>query len=443
MARWLWPNQHKGYEQMCALAATGQLGGPQMFELNEHIATCGSCRKFLESVSQVSVRAIPVLACYRASAEDMTPPEGIRARFLSRLAGEGRAETSTALGLVPGPDKVQPVVGSGGRSKHQKRAPANAGQRSGWVPGLAWAGACIAACLVVGAAAFHLGERRAISKATAQASPVKSMDQAVSPEITLDHVRLLDRQRGELARELTRLKANLADAVAERVSLSTDLADTKARLAAYTVQAQGTPQKPVAEVQEAKNQIAILQGQVGRLNQRLTESEVGLGAQKQMAEELAGKLEATEADLRREQDLKSAKSELGDLVAARNLHIVDVYDADGRGKRQQPFGRVFYIENKSLVFYAYDLENSRRLNAKVIFHVWGEKAGINATTHSLGLLHNDDANQGRWAMTFDDPKVLAQINSVFVTAESANKRYDGPHGKKVLYAYFGSQPNHP
>jgi hypothetical protein len=46
-------------------------------------------------------------------------------------------------------------------------------------------------------------------------------------------------------------------------------------------------------------------------------------------------------------------------------------------------------------------------------------------------------------MTFDDPKVLAQINSVFVTAESANKHYDEPHGKKVLFAYFGSQPNHP
>jgi len=46
-------------------------------------------------------------------------------------------------------------------------------------------------------------------------------------------------------------------------------------------------------------------------------------------------------------------------------------------------------------------------------------------------------------MTFDDSKVLSQINSVFVTVESANKHYDTPHGKKVLYAYFGGQPNHP
>lgn len=36
-----------------------------------------------------------------------------------------------------------------------------------------------------------------------------------------------------------------------------------------------------------------------------------------------------------------------------------------------------------------------------------------------------------------------QINSVFVTAESAHKHPDEPHGKKVLYAYFGSPLNHP
>jgi hypothetical protein len=46
-------------------------------------------------------------------------------------------------------------------------------------------------------------------------------------------------------------------------------------------------------------------------------------------------------------------------------------------------------------------------------------------------------------MTFDDPNVLSQINSVFVTAETSNKHYDEPHGKKVLFAYFGSAPNHP
>lgn len=43
---------------------------------------------------------------------------------------------------------------------------------------------------------------------------------------------------------------------------------------------------------------------------------------------------------------------------------------------------------------------------------------MNDVTHSRGILHKEGAKQSRWAMTFDDPKVLTQINAVFVTAES-------------------------
>jgi|HubBroStandDraft_2_1064218.scaffolds.fasta_scaffold2319534_1 hypothetical protein len=49
----------------------------------------------------------------------------------------------------------------------------------------------------------------------------------------------------------------------------------------------------------------------------------------------------------------------------------------------------------------------------------------------------------RRALTFDDPKVLARINSVYVTAESGTTSNDQPRGPKVLHAYFGAQPNHP
>src|SRR6266436_7851601 len=74
---------HGRYQEMCSLAATGQLGGPQMSELNEHVAACDSCRKFLESVAQVSIQVMPVLAEGRVSAADIAP-QGMRARFLSR-----------------------------------------------------------------------------------------------------------------------------------------------------------------------------------------------------------------------------------------------------------------------------------------------------------------------------------------------------------------------
>jgi len=47
LARKLLSVSHGRYQEMCSLAATGQLGGPQMSELNEHVAACDSCRQFL------------------------------------------------------------------------------------------------------------------------------------------------------------------------------------------------------------------------------------------------------------------------------------------------------------------------------------------------------------------------------------------------------------
>jgi hypothetical protein len=110
-AKKILPVFHGQYLEMCSLTAVGQLGGPQMCELNEHIASCDSCRKFLESVAQVSVQVLPVLAEERISAADVAPPVGMRSRFLSRLAQE-RLEGSG--------DRIQAVGKTGGNYGEEK-----------------------------------------------------------------------------------------------------------------------------------------------------------------------------------------------------------------------------------------------------------------------------------------------------------------------------------
>jgi len=305
-------------------------------------------------------------------------------------------------------------------------------------------------CLVAVASAYYAGTRKTVQPPPKLAEVHPSAPPTytpVSPVTTTlaapDRVNQLEQQKSELETKLAAMRQELATAQTERESLNLELASAKEKLSTLTTQAANRPTQDSPTVQPTNEQVSTLQADVGRLNQRLAEAEVKLGIQKQTSEDLGAKLEATTDDLQRERDLKSAKSEMGDLVAARNLHIVDVYDADPNGRRQKSFGRVFYIEGKSLVFYAYDLDDSHQFKASVVFHVWGGKAGVKEVTHSLGILRKDDVGQARWAMTFDDPNVLSQINSVFVTAESANKHYDEPHGKKVLFAYFGSQPNHP
>ncbi len=443
-----WPVAHRRFEEMCALAVTGQLGGAQMCELDEHIGSCDSCRKFLESIAQISAQAMPLLAGKHAPASNVAPPEGMRERFLSRLAAEG-LNAKDRVTQRPSPIRMLESISLplGERSEDNSRRMAQVTAPRPESFSQLWRSlAAVAACVVVAIGGYYAGARKLkqTPQQSAQARPVSVPASEANSQVTgSDPVSQLERQKKELEGELAQLKEKLSSADGERQSLRFELAAAKEKLAAFATQAQSASESSPVEDQEAKNQVATLQTQVDRLNQRLAESEVKLDVQRQTSEEVGAKLESTTAELQRERDLKSAKTEMGDLVAARNLHIVDVYDADPNGKRQRSFGRVFYIEGKSLVFYAYDLEDPGRFKANVVFHVWGGKAGVKEVTHSLGILRKDDAGQSRWAMTFDDPNVLAQINSVFVTAESANKHYEEPHGKKVLYAYFGSQPNHP
>jgi hypothetical protein len=300
-----------------------------------------------------------------------------------------------------------------------------------------------AACAAIGIGGFYLGRRqpdpRPAQIATSVSTSAAIVEDAHKPD---DNVDTLERDKNDLQGQLVNLKAKLAEAKTDQESLRRELAAANEKLTSFE-RSQAASKEGLKEVQESKSQVALLESEAERLRQRLGDSEAKLSAQQRVTDQVSEKLKITEANLQQELSLRDAKNQMGELVAARNLHIVDVYDADPSGNRQRAFGRVFYEEGKSLMFYAYDLDDPTRHRANVVFHVWGGNAGVKEVTHSLGILQKDEGGESRWAMTFDDPKVLAQINSVFVTAESVSKHYDEPHGKKVLYAYFGGAPNHP
>ena len=445
----LWRKSHGRYEEMCALAATAQLGGKEMSELNAHISTCDSCREFLSSLARISVQVMPLLAENGAPAADIVPPDGMRDRFLARIGSEELVNEIND-GLCLHPFLIEkPLSSTFGEERDGKQVrhvePVLSGRKSRLFWLLSRSAAVMAVCVIVGTAVFYAGVWKG-KHTSQQPIQVQAPSTVASARNSLvddaDRLSQLGAQKSELESTLAQLKQELSILRSEKQALSDELTTAKDKLAALTIQAKGASERSSAELQDAQDKVAALQSRVEVLSERFAESEVKLGVQRQMSEDLTAKLDTTEEELRRQNDLKSAKLELGDLVAARNLHIVDVYDADSNGKRQRSFGRVFYIEGKSLVFYAYDLDAPGQFKANMVFHVWGEKAGVKEVAHSLGILHKDDG-QSRWAMTFDDPSVLVKINSVFVTTEVASKQHNEPHGKKILYAYWGNQPNHP
>jgi len=99
-------------------------------------------------------------------------------------------------------------------------------------------------------------------------------------------------------------------------------------------------------------------------------------------------------------------------------------------------GRIFFTEGKSLVFYAFDLKSGGT------FQAWGQREAREESAQSLGLFYVDDQKQKRWVLKFDNPKVLAEINTVFVTVEPPGGSVK-PNHQKMLYAYLNAAPNHP
>jgi hypothetical protein len=137
--------------------------------------------------------------------------------------------------------------------------------------------------------------------------------------------------------------------------------------------------------------------------------------------------------------------DIRELMGARKLYIADVFDVDSGSRTKKPFGRVFYTQGKSLIFYAFDLDRQRGVVNANTFQVWGQKEtaqGELALPLNLGILYMDNETNHRWVMRFDDPKQLAEIDAVFVTVEPRGGSRK-PTSKPFLYALLRNEVNHP
>jgi hypothetical protein len=152
-----------------------------------------------------------------------------------------------------------------------------------------------------------------------------------------------------------------------------------------------------------------------------------------------------ERRLRDSEQYLNSDRDIRELMGARQLYIADVFDVDGSSHTQRPFGRVFYTQGKSLIFYAFDLDREPGVVNASTFQVWGQREnseGQQALPMNLGILYMDNETNRRWVMRFDDPKQLAEIDAVFVTVEPRGGSHK-PTGKPFLYALLRKEANHP
>jgi hypothetical protein len=195
------------------------------------------------------------------------------------------------------------------------------------------------------------------------------------------------------------------------------------------------------ESRDQEKMLAEARDDAARSSQLRINDEATLVEQQTRITELSNKLRIASATLDMERQLAASGKGIAELMAARQLHVIDVRDTDPNGNHSQAFGRLFLAEGRSLTFYAFDLDEERVANAKRGFQVWAVSQAGKDSTRSLGLLHVDAKAPGRWVLHVDNPDLVKEVSSVFVTSEPANGGKQ-PSGQKMLYAYLG-QSNHP
>src|SRR5208282_5513421 len=196
------------------------------------------------------------------------------------------------------------------------------------------------------------------------------------------------------------------------------------------------------KLESAQNNSQVLEEKLDSLAQQSTQDAARAKASETRVNDLTHQLEDQQAALEQRDELLAHDRDIREVMGARDLYIAEIYDVAGTGETKKPYGRVFYTRGKSLIFYAYDLDQQTELKRASTFQAWGRRGPDRQQAINLGVFFEDNGTKKRWILKCDDPKTLAQIDAVFVTVEP-NGGSHKPSSKPLLFAYLKVNPNHP
>jgi len=205
-------------------------------------------------------------------------------------------------------------------------------------------------------------------------------------------------------------------------------------------------EKQLAESQRIRSDAvsgsAVLEAKASELAEQLRDREEALGRQQSSLVEATRLIQDRDKTIADQQDLLAHDRDIRELMGSRNLYIAEVYDVAKTGQTNKPFGRVFYTKGKSLIFYAYDLDQQPGVKTASSFQVWGSEGANQGRAVSLGVFFEDSVANKRWVLKAENAQSLEQIDAVFVTIEPKGGSQK-PTGKPVLFASLKNGPNHP
>lgn len=427
---------HDEFLELCAISTSGELTGEERARLQEHLAVCPSCREAMKQYKAVVSKAIPALASDPESLESdpSWSQEQAEAALFQRLTLE--EEGGTDRGGAEGDPASKPIG----------KAPLSASQAT-WRNVWTLYAAGILLFIALGISAFQVGIHRGVKTAavTPSASQQNStaLEQQVSDagherEVLRTQLTQRDQVIADLRRQMEHKSAEVGRMKLAQNQLETGLQSRQAGRQDLLQERSDLSQK--LEAAEAKTQ--GLQSTLDSLERQSSQDKQRATALEAKVSDLTGLLRDRENTLDQQQELLAHDRDIRDLMGARDLYVAEVYNVARNGETKKAYGRVFYTKGKSLIFYAYDLDQQAGVKSASTFQAWGRRGPDWQQALSLGIFYVDNASKKRWVLRFDDPKALAQIDAVFVTVEP-NGGSQRPSKKPLLFAYLHIDPNHP
>jgi hypothetical protein len=439
---------HEEFLELCAISITGELTREERKKLAEHLENCPSCRKALEQF-KISARAgAPAAADELGEVGVMDPSvsvEKAEAAFFARFDEEGGFRTSDTTNRG-----AESAIGAMRREPH---APSALEWGQLWMPFVA----IILFGLALGVASYRIGIRKGVESAAVQQNDgvlAKLEEQLGDAGHEREQFRVEVAARDRSIADLRKQIEELSAAMSRKESGTSDIEKTAENRGIETasVKLVGLQRQLDAEQQERSRQAkreAELEAKVEELYKQLQESQVAVVQQKRELDDREGtvnkqkrQLDDLEGTVGRQQDLLAHDRDVREVMGARNLYVVDLYDVLGTGETNKPYGRLFYTKGQKILFYAYDLDQAPGVKRASTFQAWGQRGPDKEHAVNLGIFYEDNATNKRWVLKSNDPKMLAEIDAVFVTVEPDAKSHK-PRGKEVLFAYLRIDPNHP
>ena len=412
------------YEVLASLRALGRTSSEESVRLEEHLGQCASCRQAYSEFENIL--------------DETLSPKGRERRFIGRFVDLFSRRNRYKR-------RFAAKAAEHGIHFSDEAAGAEVALRDAVLP---WLGQyykfALAVLLLLGAIGLF-GYRLSESQIQNAAMANENVQLGSTIEELRQQIAALSETKSfmEAALSESRGAHSLALNRASELEEHSDGLSTEINSLQATLNLAGhREEKLQTQLHEAERVVAQATAEMQGLRTNRRADAAAKAAQQARINELTNDLKAQRETLNRTGRLLAADRDIRDLMGARSLHIIDVFDVDDRGRTRRPFGRVFYTENKSLVFYAFDLAGGKITPANYSFQAWGYREPAARSAQSLGIFYVDDEKQKRWVLQFDDPEVLRHIDAVFVTVEPFGGG-SKPTGRKLLYAYLKNKPNHP